>query len=171
MVAVDNEAGGKAVFGKLIPNEILTPGQGGTGSVAEVSGESRAGADRILNLPGGRFGVADADHDALASDVVDIARGIRPLRRERDQPDVALRGFLPTLELVEVGRAHPLGGMGSAGTVVRGDVRSFYMEGFDRSGGFTERFLGSSQVLDRGEHGIGRAGDDGWKESRDAGRM
>src|SRR5271154_6595452 len=97
-------------------------------AVAEMRGEGRAGADRILNLLRRRAGVSDAGDHALLRQSFDVARRLGPLRRKSDQANVAAGGFLPTVKFVEIGRAHGGKGMRSTWAFRRGDVGTFDVE-------------------------------------------
>ena len=55
------------------------------------------------------------------------------MRRERDEPDVAGCGVLPTREFIEVGWTNPLGGMGSTRSLFGADMRAFNVKSGDRA--------------------------------------
>src|SRR3954471_5499999 len=93
-------------------------------AIAHMGGHGGSGTHRRLNLLCRRFRVADANHDTFGDSVLNVARGLRPFRRYRYEPDVAFRGILETSKLLHVRSADPLLGMSTARTIVRRNVRA-----------------------------------------------
>jgi hypothetical protein len=106
---------------------------------------------------------------SLASQNLYISRRPGPLGRQRDQTNITFRGVLPTLELVQVGRTHPLDGMRAARAVVRGDVRTFYMKGLHGLSVMQPRAC-AVKISKGGEHLFRRTCDYSGKAAGDASR-
>ena len=83
-------------------------------------------------------------------------------------PDAAAGGVLPAMELVEIGRPDPLARMRAARAVFGRNVRAFHVEALDGVA-FRKRLAGRRQIAQARGHGVGRSGDHGGVEARDAG--
>ena len=91
-----------------------------------------------------------------------------PFRGERDDADAAAGGVLPAMELVEIGRADPLTGMGAARAILGRDVGAFDVEAVDRMA-LGQRFAGGGEIPKAFQHFGGRSGDHRGVEAGDSG--
>ena len=167
MMVVDDERCREARLAELIRDEVFGA-RGAAGSVAEVRRERRSGRDRIADLLGRRARVADGGDHTQFGDLLDIAKRSGPFGRERDQTHMAFGGVLPAEKLSEVGRADPFPGMRAARAVLGRNVRAFDVEGFHRLS-FRKRLARGGEIAQGREHGVGRAGNHGREEPRNAG--
>ncbi len=122
----------------------------------------------VGDLTGARIGVADGGDHTGFCDPLDVARGFGPFGRKGHDSYQAARGLLPAQELVEVGRTHPLPWMCAARAILGAEVGAFNMKALDGlSTGYGIARCG--KVAQAGRHRIGRAGDHGGKQARNAG--
>ena len=74
--------------------------------------------------------MADGHNHAGADSVLNIARRLRPLRRQRYKTDIVIGGLLPTIELINGRRTNPALRMRAARTVNGRDVGTFNVNRF-----------------------------------------
>ena len=84
--------------------------------------------DRRIDLIRACARVADRSGDAVFHNGGDELRGLGPMRRKRNQADVAVRGFLPAVVLTQIRRTYPLSGMCAPRTIVGTDEGPLYVK-------------------------------------------
>jgi hypothetical protein len=136
--------------------------------VAEMRGERCAGIHGGGNLPSRGASMSDRCGDTGIRDRADVAGRFRPVRRKRDEPDVAVRRVLPAMEFGNIRRTHPAPRMRSARAIFGFDVRAFHVKPGD--GTPPRQFpLCLPQVSQALQHVVGTAGNHGGQAARDAG--
>ena len=93
---------------------------------------------------------------------------VRPFGRKRHQPNVALGGFLEAMELGEIGRPDPARRMRAARPIVGGNVGALQMESLHRRSLPRMDSLALARLRSARGHVLGRAGNHGGEETRDA---
>ena len=80
MVPVDNEARRQLVLGQLLPEVVGMAGKHRVGAIAQMGGERRSGANRVLDLLARRPRVADAGDHAFPRELFDVVSRLGPFR-------------------------------------------------------------------------------------------
>ena len=168
MNSVNDETGAEAIVRKLLQEAVRELREQFMCGVAEVRGKCCARVDRRFDLFRIRTCVADADCDSGLRQSSDVPRRLRPMRRERDEPDIAGGCVLPACEFIKVGGTHPLGRMGSAWPVFGVDMRALEMKPCDRSAAGQGSFC-AMEVAETCQHFAGRPSDYGGEAAGNAG--
>ncbi|TXT41894.1 MAG: hypothetical protein FD137_2487 [Spirochaetes bacterium] len=132
--AVGDEACGKLISRKLLPNVIAKPRHCGVASVPQVGGYGRARGDGAAYLFRRCAGMADGDDDAKAYELAREFQCSFPLRGYGHELDKASGRLLPLQELLEPRIPHIGRVVGSPGAVLGGDIGPFDMDGGNRCG-------------------------------------
>ena len=168
MYAVHDEAGRQTVLGKLIPDVVGMPSKLRMRPIAKMSRHGRARRHCVPDLLARGLCVADAHHNALAYDRLNVFVGARPFRRNRHQFHMPVAGIHPAAEFRDIRRPDAVPGMRSARPVLGRYVRALDVKPFHspslRYGGarFCQVSYGVFHALDRsGDHGGKQAGHTG----------
>ena len=159
--------GHQAIFGELLPDVVGMAAKLGMGAVAEVRGKSGAGANGSGDLGRGGRSVADGGDHALPRQMLRCSAALRATRARSSRGGRCPRPASCQRRTPRDRAGGPTGRMRAARAVVGRDVRPFHVEAVDRFA-FGQGPWRAREVAAARRHVVGRAGDHGGEEARDA---
>jgi len=163
VVAVDDEAGKKAILAELLPQQVRVARQRARAAIAQMGRERGPGRHGVLDLGSVRSRMADRHAHTGRNQVLDERERAGYLGGERHESDATLGGVLAAVEVVHRGAAHVLARVCPARPVLGCDVGPLHVDACDR------RMTRAHERAGAGGEGLERRRDQRGQEARDPG--